>query len=135
MDVQTAKQQLQKSYQYGLIAGIIGFLLMLHTQITTCFVSSVFWGYCFWAGYWGWVIVRPFVDNYFDVPVSSPTLWDAITERRRKFVTKIVSKITLSLFVGCLGGALYKHISLWLWLRKAEREIPQAQNQRFRINS
>lgn len=76
------------------------------------FFGGLLLSYVFWGTYWGIKIMYPLVKSYFDVPVGSTQLWDAIAKRRTKMFWTLGVTLVLGYFVGILGGGIYKQVQL-----------------------
>lgn len=132
MDILVVKKQLQNGYLSAISGFILGLLIAFETSWIYLIFTGFLFAYIFWSVYWGRNIVSKYVEEYFDISVSAPTLWTAIHEREKKRFIKMLCKTIIGLFVGFLGGAIYRQVTLFLWLKKNGEN--NSSNPRFRIN-
>lgn len=107
-----AQKQLIQGYILASIGLIIGVILPNTPSSPKPVFAPLLFAYTFWATYWGIKIMYPLVKGYFDVPVDSIELWDAIAKRRTKMFWTLGVTLALGCLVGMFGGGLYKQISL-----------------------
>lgn len=110
------KAEAQKKLIQGYILAGIGLIVGVILPNTASNPKPVFapllFAYTFWATYWGVKIMYPLVKSYFDVPVGSMELWDAIAKRRTKMFWTLGVTLTLGCLVGVFGGGIYKQVRL-----------------------
>ena len=109
-----AQYQLKIGYLVALIGFVFGVISASKDRNMPPFFGGLLLSYVFWGTYWGIKIMYPLVKSYFDVPVGSMELWDAIAKRRTKMFWTLGITLILGYFVGVFGGGIYKQIKLML---------------------
>lgn len=107
-----AQKQLIQGYILAGIGLIVGVILPNTSHNPKPVFAPLLFAYTFWATYWGVKIMYPLVKSYFDVPVGSMELWDAIAKRRTKMFWTLGVTLILGYFVGVFGGGIYKQVRL-----------------------
>jgi hypothetical protein len=109
------RAEAQKELMTGYISAGVGFvfgLIVASNGKDPVLLTAPLCAYGFWSIYWGCKIMYPLVAKYFDVQVSSGELWEALGARRTKMLWTLGITFFVGYWVGALGGAIHKQVTL-----------------------
>jgi len=112
MNKAEAQRQLKSGYVFAIIGFIVG-VFSYETIRENFFLSGLIISYAFWGTYWGFRIVNQPIQKFFaGVFIRERSILQLVWKYILYKLIMLAITFIVAYFVGLLGGAIYKQITL-----------------------